>query len=181
MADTESKKLILLLREIEERCRKHARGLPQQEEPIQFWEGLLFTVAGSQWVTSMTDVKEILSLPAAITAVPGTQIWVRGVANIRGNLMPIIDLQVYLGGQRVKSGRRTRMLVIDHDGVFAGLLVEGVQGIKYFPEEFRTAAKGVAGAVGEYVESSFVLEGKSWPVFSMRRLAASDTFLMAAA
>lgn len=181
MADNDSKNLILLLRQIDERCRKSARGLPQQEEPIQFWEGLLFTVAGAQLVTSMTDVKEILNLPAAITVVPGTQSWVRGVANIRGNLMPIIDLQVYLGGQRVKSGRRTRMLVIDHDGVFAGLLVEGVQGIKYFPEEFRTGSKGVSGAVGEYVESSFVLEGKSWPMFSMRKLAASGAFLAAAA
>jgi len=181
MAENAPKDLIQLLRKIEERSRRFAAGLPQQEEPVKFWEGLLFSVSGVQLVSSLTDVKEILNFPPAVTQVPGTQPWVRGVANIRGNLMPIIDLQMYLGGNRVVVGRRTRMLVIDHAEVYAGLMVEGVHGIKYFPEEFRTQAKGIAGPVSEYIESSFVLEGKSWPVFSMRGLAASESFLAAAA
>jgi twitching motility protein PilI len=181
MEENASQQLIQLLRQIEERCRRFAAGLPQQEEPIQFWEGLLFSVSGMQLVSSLTDVREILNFPPVVTPVPGTQPWVRGIANVRGNLMPIVDLQLYLGGNRVVVGRRTRMLVIDHEGVHAGLMVEGVHGIKYFPEEFRTQTKGVTGPVGDYIESSFVLEGKSWPVFSMRGLAASESFLAAAA
>jgi len=181
MAESKSRELVQLLREIEERCRRFAAGLPQQEEPVKFWEGLLFSVSGVQLVASLTDVKEILNFPSAVTPIPGTQPWVRGVANVRGNLMPIVDLQMFLGGNRVVVGRRTRMLVIDHEGVYAGLMVAGVHGIKYFPEEFRTKSKGISGPVSDFIESSFVLEGKSWPVFSMRDLAASESFLAAAA
>jgi len=72
-------------------------------------------------------------------------------------------------------------LVMGEGGLYAGLMVETVLGIRRFPEEFRTQSGGVAGPVGAFVQGSFVLEGESWPIFSMKKLARSENFQSAAA
>ena len=71
--------------------------------------------------------QEIINLPSSITHVPGTRSWMVGIANIRGNLLPITDLQVYLGGKPIAIGKRSQVLVIEHDEARMGLLVGGVQ------------------------------------------------------
>lgn len=49
-------------------------------------------------IAPLEEVKEILNYPDGVTRVPGTQAWLLGMANIRGNLLPLIDLQQFLGG-----------------------------------------------------------------------------------
>jgi twitching motility protein PilI len=181
MAGVDSQQLILQLQRIEQRCQKYAAGLPQKEEATQFWEGMLFEVAGVHLVTALGEVKEILNYPPVVTPVPGTRNWMMGVANIRGNLMPIVDLQVFLGGKPISVHSRTRVLVIDQQGIFAGLMVEEVLGIRYFPEELRAKSGSMAGRMGKFIGGAFVQEGKSWPVFSMRQLADDEGFQTAAA
>lgn len=181
MAEKESRELFQLLQQIEQRCLQYAAGLPQKQEVRKFWEGVLFTVSGVRLVTPLTEVKEILNLPPVVTSVPGTLPWVRGVANVRGNLLPIIDLQLFLDGRQIQVGRRNRILVMGEGELYAGLMVETILGIRRFPEEFRTQSGGVAGPVGAFVQGSFVLEGENWPIFSMKKLARSENFQSAAA
>jgi twitching motility protein PilI len=45
------------------------------------------------------EVNEILTLPV-LTPVPGTRSWLLGVANVRGNLVPVIDLRDFIEGER---------------------------------------------------------------------------------
>lgn len=180
MAEVEPKEMILRLREIELRCQQYAAGLPQKEKARQFWEGMLFEVAGIHVVTALTEVKEILNIPPAVTPIPGTRSWMMGVANIRGNLMPIVDLQAFLGGAHVTQHQRTRVLVINQDGIFVGLMVGEVLGIRYFPEEFRAQSGTMAGRMGQFINGAFVQEGKSWPIFSMHLLAGNEAFQTAA-
>lgn len=181
MAEVEPSDLILQLQGIEIRCQKHAAGLPQREEIKKYWEGMLFEVAGVHVVTALKEVKEILNIPPVVTPIPGTRNWMRGVANIRGNLMPVVDLQAFLGGALLTTHARTRVLVINQSGIFTGLMVEEVLGIRYFPEEFRTKSGSMAGAMGQFIDGAFVQEGRSWPIFSMPRLAGNNAFQSAAA
>jgi twitching motility protein PilI len=173
--------IIQQLHGIEERCQKYAAGLPQREEAKQFWEGMLFEVDGVHVVTALKEVKEILNFPPVVTKIPGTLKWMRGVSNIRGTLMPVVDLQSFLGGDRLKEHSRTRVLVIEQGDLYTGLMVQDVLGIRYFPEELRTESGSMAGSLGQFIEGAFVQEGKSWPIFSMPRLATNEAFQSAAA
>ncbi len=181
MAELNPKQVIRQLVEIEQRCQKMAAGLPQKEEVRRFWEGMLFEVAGIHVVTALKEVKEILNIPPAVTIIPGTQRWMLGVANIRGNLMPIVDLQSFLGGKMIKSHARTRVLVVNQSDIFVGLMVTDVLGIRYFPEEFRTSSGTMAGQMRHFIDGAFVQEGKSWPIFSMAKLTSYEGFQTAAA
>lgn len=176
MARIEPADIILQLRGIEQRCQENAAGLPQREEAKKFWEGMLFEVAGVHVVTALSEVKEILNIPPVVTPIPGTMNWMRGVSNIRGNLMPVVDLQMFLGGDRLREHSRTRVLVIEQAGIYAGLMVEDVLGIRYFPEELRSESGSMTGLLGRFIDGAFVQEGKSWPIFSMPMLAGSEQF-----
>ena len=94
------------LRDIETRCLEYAAGLPQRETLETTWEGVLFSVGGHPLIAPLGEVKEIINYTADITPVPGTRSWLLGVANVRGNLLPVVDLQAYLLGRSTVSGRR---------------------------------------------------------------------------
>ena len=178
MVSADARDILLQLNDIEQRCHQFAAGLPQ-EEVKQFWEGVLFNVAGVGAIAPLDEVKEILNFPAELTKVPGTKDWVLGMANIRGNLLPIFDLQLFLGSTPVPIGRRSRVLVIDHEGMFAGLLIGDVQGMRHFADEQLAGVKGLPDMLAPFVEKAYELDGVVRPVFSMKKLAQSTGFRVA--
>lgn len=169
-----------LLRSIERRSRQFSSDLPKQEVALQYWEGVLFVTSGVHAIAPLSDVKEILNYPPAVTSVPGTKNWVLGVANIRGNLLPLIDLQRYLGGEPTEIGRRSRVLVINHQGLYGGLLVGDVQGIRHLTDEQDAPVPELPETTRRYIQRAYKVEGQVWPVFSMGMLAESSDFRMAA-
>jgi twitching motility protein PilI len=170
------------LRDIEIRCVEHAAGLPQREILETTWEGVLFSVGGHPLIAPLGEVKEIINYTADITPVPGTRSWLLGVANVRGNLLPVVDLQAYLLGRSTVSGRRSRVLVIDHNGVYSGLLVDQMVGIRHFRASEQTSQSvPLPEPIARFVERYFDHDREIWPVFSMLRLAENSEFLLAAA
>lgn len=179
MVVLDSGKILRQLVDIERRSRQFAAGLPQEEVKL-FWEGILFGVAGIGAIAPLGEIREILNVPTEITKIPGTRDWVLGMANIRGSLLPIFDLQLFLGSAPVPIGRRSRVLVIDHEGLFAGLLVGDVQGMRHFSDEQLVEVPVLAESIIPFVEKAYELDGTVRPVFSMSVLAQSAEFRVAA-
>lgn len=171
---------VAILAEIEQRARAHAAGLPQQEDIREQWSGIGFRL-GERWMLAPLDeVTELLTLPT-MTRVPGAKAWVLGIANVRGNLLPIMDLNGYLYGRRTAVGKRSRVLVVNHRGVFAGLLVDDVTGMRHFEADSRLTERPESDLeTMPYLERGFELDGLAWPVFSMRKLAGSPLFMQVA-
>ena len=87
-----------LLQELELRTNRAATGRGVQAGAGDEWVGVAFQLGEYQFVTDRSDIREILML-TGVTRVPGSKAWVRGLANIRGQLLPIIDLNAFLGGE----------------------------------------------------------------------------------
>ena len=179
-ANNPSRELIALLQDMEQRSRRRASDLPTQDQQHGLWEGILFSIVGMPVVASLKQVKEILNIPSAMTLVPGTHRWMLGIANVRGNLLPVIDLQLFLGGTPIIIEKRSRVLVVSHRGGQSGLLVGNVQGLRHFSEEQRVALPELPGSLAAYVEQAFRLDDQVWPVFDMQSLATSPAFQVAA-
>ena len=176
MSSDRSRELILLLKDMEQRSRQHAGGLPDQEEAHWLWEGILFFISGAPLVASLKDVREILNFPAVLTPIPGTQSWMLGIANIRGTLLPVIDLQKFMGGKAVITDKHSRVLVFDHNGIRAGLLVGEVRGMRHFSEDQRVEPPRLAGPLANYISEAFQADGQDWPVFGIGLLVESPDF-----
>lgn len=169
-----------ILRELESRCRGQAYELPRQIEIKEDWMGIGFRLGEYRLVAPLDEVVEILTYPG-LSKVPGSKDWVKGIANIRGNLLPIMDLQGYLKGGAVLANRRSRVLVVNHKGVFSGLIVDEVLGLKHFSPEQRSDEASIKDqALKPFLQSGFEVGSEHWSVFSMHRLAETPQFLQAA-
>ena len=174
--------LFRLLEEVERRCLANSAGLPEQEILEETWDGVLFSIRSRPLVAPLGEIVEILNYPASMTSVPGTFSWVKGVANIRGNLLPIIDLQSLLLGRSTVPGRRSRVLVIEFDGGVSGLLVDQMVGIRHFrPSAQAETVPDLPDALKRFVTHSYEQDHQLWPVFSMRGLTESQEFQFTAA
>ena len=169
-----------LLADLERRSREKAKGLPQQELIQSFWEGVMFYVGDNRFVAPLSAVKEILNYPSVLTQVPGTRPWMLGVANVRGTLIPVIDLQLFLIGRKTRRGRRSRVLVFDMGDSYTSVLVGELVGMRHFAKETAREIATSNRKFEQYVKIEFDQDGMTWPVFSLSALADDPAFQIAA-
>ena len=168
-----------LLRAMERLGLRLAAGSLGQAETQ--WSGLGFRMGEERYVCPRDDVREVLVMPDVMTRIPGTRPWLTGLANIRGQLLPIVDLKAFLGGGPTRQTRATRVIVVNHRDVPAGLTVDELLGFRRFDDEQRRAALPPAVAGRErYLHGAFHQDGRDWLVFSLIRLVESPQFLAAA-
>ena len=168
------------LAHLERLCLEHAHSLPQQEQNDEEWLGIGFRLGSALLVAPLAEVAEILT-PPSLSHVPRTKPWVCGIANVRGNLMPIMDLQGYLRDEPAALNRRSRILVVSHNGMYSGLVVDAVLGLRHFRDEQRCdELPGDDEHIHEYMTHGFKTGHEHWGVFSMHKLAEAPQFLKAA-
>jgi purine-binding chemotaxis protein CheW len=90
---------------------------------------LTFYVAGEEYAVTILKVTEIIEC-VSLTHVPGTPSWIRGVLNLRGAVVPVVDLAVKFGLTPTTLTRRTCvvMVEIEHDGerLVLGVMADSV-------------------------------------------------------
>lgn len=169
------------LADYERRSLAHVAGMPEQIEAPGLWRGIGFRIGQRYLVSGIHEVNEILT-PPALTIVPGTRGWLLGVANVRGNLVPVIDLKQYLEGERTQITDASRVLLVRQAGGSVGLLIDEVLGQRSFSEEQRAEAIGEDDErYGRFVGEKYPLGEMHWGQFSMATLVRSPDFVQAAA
>ncbi len=168
------------LARLERLCLSHASGLPQQLQTDEEWVGIGFRLGDLNLVAPLGEIAEILT-PPSLSKVPRTKHWVCGIANVRGNLMPIMDLQGYLHDRPASINRRSRILVVNHNGVYSGLVVDAVLGLRRFRDEQQCEEfPGEDEGIRAYMTHAFRNDNEHWGVFSMHELADAPQFLKVA-
>ncbi len=100
---------------------------------------LSFILAGEEYALGILRVKEIIEYDT-VTRVPGAPVWVRGVFNLRGSVVPVVDLSVKLALPPATLTRRSCIVVVEvrlgEEDVVLGLLADAVgQVIDLGPED----------------------------------------------
>ena len=169
-----------LLKELERRSRIAASGRGQESGHQEEWVGVGFRVGKTRLVAAREEVREVLTWPG-VTALPGAKPWLLGLANVRGQLLPITDLAAFFGGEPTTIGRGSRVLMVNHGDIPAGLLVDEVRGFRRFvasekaevmPDTLPGMTPFLAGAYGN--------EEEVWGVLGLHGLVESSVFLQAA-
>lgn len=163
------------------RCRQRAADLPMQEDAVQYWSGVGFKLDGRRFLAPLDEVSEILSVPA-YTRVPGVLSWMKGVANVRGRLMTVMDLSRFLGKTSPLQEKRRRLLVLDQSDLYTGIIVDEVLGMQHFPadDHVATSPEDSQDAVLDYLRGGYQRDGEDWSVFSLTRLAQDPRFMLSA-
>ena len=166
-----------LLQSIAQQGKSHAADLPSKIEVIAYWRGVGFILAGQRYVAQMSDVGEILTAPK-LTRVPGVKHWVEGVANVRGRLVPVMDLAAFLGG-RSTAVRSSRTLIVEKGDLLNGLVVDAVLGMQHFPLDSlqEKIPENLPEKATAFVSAMFQRESEVWPVFSFDALVKNEYYM----
>jgi twitching motility protein PilI len=168
-----------LLRELERRGRALAGG--REGTAGREWVGVAFRLGAETFLVAREETREVMALPSFLTRVPGARTWIRGLANVRGQLLPVIDLRQYLGSGTTQASRNVRVIVVNHRDIPAGLLVDEVLGFRRFAEtDFQPEPPPTLVRCERYLAGAFRRSGECWPVLSLKLLVESPSFLQAA-
>ena len=117
-----------------------------------------FLLKDEEFGFDIMSVQEIIRLPK-MAKVPRTPAYVDGIANLRGVVLPVIDMRTRFGMERAEETDRTRVLVVDIDGVKTGLRVDRVKQVtRVLRSEIEPPPAAIRGTSSDYLEGVVKLD-----------------------
>lgn len=152
-----------------------AAGLTLKEEALQY---LTFCLGNETFAMDIRTVREIIQ-HAALTAVPLMPDFVRGVINLRGAVVPVIDLQARFGRPRANVGKKTCIVIFDatRDGEKSelGLMVDAVsEVIDIAPTDIEPPPQFGTSIQRDYIRGLGKLDGEFVVILETDRALSID-------
>jgi purine-binding chemotaxis protein CheW len=133
-------------------------------------ELLSFRVAEQEYSVDIMSVREIRGWTRA-TSLPHAPDYVRGVINLRGSVLPVVDLAVRLGIQSGDPTERSVIIVVDVGGRAIGLRVDAVSDILSIPAgDLQTPPELLADQSVAFIRALTIVEGRMIRVLDVRRV-----------
>jgi twitching motility protein PilI len=136
--------------------------------------------AGERWLIRLGDAGEVITVPTMVS-VPLTRPWFVGLANIRGNLVSVVDFSAFLGQEPSPLSGMTRLILFGARAgdINAGILVNRVLGLRNLAELAPTA--NAADAPEWHAQRWMDGDGNAWQEIDLARLAHDPGFLQVGA
>lgn len=136
---------------------------------------ITFTVGAEEYGVDVMSIREITGWQAP-TEMPDAPTWVRGVVDIRGEIIPILDLRSRFGGGLTQAGPRQVVIVVTCGGRPIGLLADAVadivdvddQAVRSVPAEARSGAGFISGLLS--------VEGRMIAVIALDHVVGTALF-----
>ncbi len=136
-----------------------------------------FVVSSERYGLSIDQISEI-SMMFSTTPVPRTADFVLGIGNVRGAVIPIIDLARRLRLPSVPRQRSARILIVRHEDELFGLCVDEVLSVVTIaPEDLEDAPGAIAGSRGEYIRALTRLDDDILIVLELATVLAARDFV----
>ena len=157
--------------------RNEAISTPQSDQRSRKY--LTFQMANEEFGIRVLKVREIMGIQE-ITAVPQTAPHIKGVINLRGKVVPVIDLRLKCGLPAAEYDQRTCIIVTQIQGesglVLMGIIVDGVsEVVNLTPSDIEDTPDFGEGAAGQYLLGMAKIKGKVKILLDIDRvLSAQD-------
>lgn len=171
--------IISLLADIQDRSKKSAIRLVDEDNSLGTWTAIGFRINNNNYLIPLSETREIFPIPRQISTVPRSAAWVFGIANLRGELLPLFDLNHFLYGKATKINKQNRIIVNNHVTLYSGLLIDEVFGLKHFQHEpeYSVSSTTADSAIAPYILGNITQADTHWDVFSFNKLTADQRFL----
>lgn len=148
----------------------------QQRKGVDAWQGIAFVCHDEAFIVPLKQIVEIIPAPI-VTVIPGAKPWFLGVTNLRGDLLPIVDLQYLFFSVKTSTEKYTPVLIIQHQDELSGILVNKLLGlyslIKEGPLSFSLLSHSV---FAPYIEAVIQPESEYFPVLDTHKLISDPIF-----
>lgn len=137
---------------------------------------LTFHLAGEDYGAEIQYVNEIIGIQR-ITPVPEMPPYIKGMINLRGKIIPIMDMRKRFRLPEQDYTERTCIIVIDVGGILVGLVVDTVKEVLYIPEDLIEATQTQARSLREqYIKGMGKTDDGVKIILSMEYILGKDEF-----
>ncbi len=144
-----------------------------EDEEHQF---VVFQLAGQEYGVGIEWVQEIIWVPDQMSRVPKTPEFIEGMVNLRGTVLPVVDMRARFGLERMERNERQRILVLNLDGTRTGFVVDAMSEVLRVPakavEEAPRLSEDQARIMGRVVNMKE--QGRMIQVLEARELLGAD-------
>lgn len=149
-------------------------GVVQQQLSGEVVQVVSFRLGGEEYGVDIAQVQEIIRM-VVITHVPRAPHFMEGVINLRGQLIPIIDLRTRFGMPRQNSTKSTRIVVTEIGTKRVGIVVDSVSEVLNMPiENVEDAPEMIAGVGTEYIQGVGKLNDRLIIMLDLTMVMTSD-------
>ncbi len=129
----------------------------ESEELLQL---VSFNIDNEEFGIDILKVEEIIRV-ISITKIPNAPDFIEGVINLRGKIIPIIDLRTRLNRIRKEHDNNTRVIVVEVSGITVGFIVDSVREVLRIPKNITEPPPSlVSGVNSEYITAIGKLEDR---------------------
>jgi purine-binding chemotaxis protein CheW len=122
-----------------------------------------FEVGGRIYALDVTQLREVLRWQP-VTPLPGAPRLIEGVIDVRGAIVPVLDLGRVLGGEPVRAGSRARIAIAELDGLVLGLGVDAAAGVIAVQAEALGDPPALATQAGYALARALVRRPQAEPI-----------------
>lgn len=112
---------------------------------------LTFFLGSREYGIQILEAREVVGMQN-IDPVPRTPVFMKGVINLRGKIVPVIDLRLKFGMESAEYTNETCIIVVDLAGIFTGIIVDRLAGVITIDREHYE----VAPKLGHNINAEFV-------------------------
>jgi purine-binding chemotaxis protein CheW len=146
----------------------------QTKAPSELLQLVSFVLGNEEFGVDIICVQEINRM-LQITKVPNSPDYVEGVVNLRGRVIPVLDLRQKLGMQKKEHDNNTRIIVVEVNNKTVGFIVDGVKEVLRVPVSITEAPPEiVTGINSEYIKSVGKLEDRLLILIDLEKILSSN-------
>lgn len=146
-----------------------------QKELLQL---VSFKIGEEEFGVDILSVQEINRM-SQITKVPNTPDFIEGVINLRGRIIPVLDLRVKLGLMKLEHNKNTRIVVVELKGQTVGFIVDEVSEVLRIPKNITEAPPTMVGGIdSEYITSIGKLEDRLLILLDLEKILSLSEYEM---
>jgi len=135
-----------------------------------------FRIGNETYGVRIASVREIVRVPE-ITMVPNAPEVIEGVINLRGRIIPVMDLRKRFGNSAVQPDKKNRILVVELDNKLLGLIVSSASEVlKIPPSEIESPGTVFAEGESSYVTGVGKLKGRLIILLDIAKLLRQPEF-----
>jgi purine-binding chemotaxis protein CheW len=128
-------------------------NITEKQESSELLQLVSFKIGKEEFAVDILSVQEINKM-TQITKVPNTPDFIEGVINLRGRIIPIVDLRTRLGLEKKEHDKDTRIIVVELENSTTGFIVDAVNEVIRIPVGVTEAPPElVSGIDSEFIKS----------------------------
>lgn len=147
-----------------------------KSDPSELLQLVSFKINEEEFGIEILKVQEIIKM-VQITQVPNAPEFVDGVINLRGRIIPIIDLRIKLGLARKDHTKNTRIVVVELKNRTIGFIVDEVNEVLRIPKEITEAPPEMIGGINkEFITSIGKLEDRLLILLDLEKILSGNEY-----